>query len=132
MFKIQTTARFDKDCKKQGAYIKDIRKGMERLRNLEWLSREGAASPGGGEFHLGPECVLIYRGIGDTILFQRIRSGPGASDVAEFAKATPTIEGIDAFLKHQGAHEVTEEDKKTDWYKFANKKPSCFKPDKRA
>ena len=43
------------------------------------------------------------------------------------AKKRPTIKEIDAFLKQQGLHEVTEEEKKTDWYKFASKKPSCFK-----
>jgi len=43
------------------------------------------------------------------------------------AKIRPTIKEIDEFLKKEGFHEVTEEEKKTDWYKKAIKKPSCFK-----
>ncbi len=42
-------------------------------------------------------------------------------------KIRPTIKEIEAFLKKEGFHEVTEEEKKTDWYKQAIKKPSCFK-----
>jgi len=42
-------------------------------------------------------------------------------------KIRPTIKEIEAFLKKEGFQKVTEADKKTDWYKFASKKPSCFK-----
>jgi len=43
------------------------------------------------------------------------------------AKTKPTIKEIVEFIKKEGGQEITEEDKKTDWYKFAFKKPSCFK-----
>ena len=43
------------------------------------------------------------------------------------AKTKPTIKEIIAFIEKEGGQKVTEEDKKTDWYKFASKKPSCFK-----
>ncbi len=38
-----------------------------------------------------------------------------------------TVKEIRSFLKREGFHEVTEEEKKTDLYKLASKKPSCFK-----
>ncbi len=43
------------------------------------------------------------------------------------AKIRPTAKEIEAFLKKESLKKVTEEDKKTDWYKFASKKPSCLK-----
>ncbi|MBF0473534.1 MAG: hypothetical protein HQK91_13425 [Nitrospirae bacterium] len=36
---------------------------------------------------------------------------------------------IKVFLEGQGMREITEEDKKTDWYKFVSKKPDCFNSD---
>jgi hypothetical protein len=33
---------------------------------------------------------------------------------------------IKNFLEEQGLREITEEDKKTDWYKFISKKADCF------
>ncbi len=42
-------------------------------------------------------------------------------------KGKLTEKEILEFLKKKGFKEVTAEDKKTDWYKFASKKPSCFK-----
>jgi hypothetical protein len=30
------------------------------------------------------------------------------------------------FLEKKGYKKITEEDKKTDWYKFISKKPDCF------
>ena len=43
------------------------------------------------------------------------------------AKNELSAKEIVKFLEKKGFREVTEEDKKTDWYKFASKKPSCFK-----
>src|SRR5208337_2571832 len=42
-------------------------------------------------------------------------------------RSMPTVDEIIAKIKSKGGREITEEDKKTDWYKFASKKPSCFK-----
>ena len=44
----------------------------------------------------------------------------------------PTIEEIIHLIKSMGFREVTEEDKKTEWYKVACKKPSCFKSKREA
>ncbi|MGD0281538.1 MAG: hypothetical protein ABSB95_04160 [Dissulfurispiraceae bacterium] len=43
------------------------------------------------------------------------------------AKSKLTVKELFAFIKKEGGREVTEEEKKTDWYKQAIKKPSCFK-----
>ena len=43
------------------------------------------------------------------------------------AKNELTVKEILAFIKSKGGREVTEEEKKTDWYKKAIKQPSCFK-----
>jgi len=43
------------------------------------------------------------------------------------AKTKLTIKEIVGFIKKEGGREITEEDKKTEWYKVASKKPSCFK-----
>lgn len=42
-------------------------------------------------------------------------------------KGKLTEKEIISFIKSKGGRELTEEDKKTDWYKFASKKPSCYK-----
>ena len=43
------------------------------------------------------------------------------------AKTKLKVKDIIAFIEKEGGREVTEADKKTDWYKFAFKMPSCFK-----
>ncbi len=43
------------------------------------------------------------------------------------AKDKLTVKKIVAHIKSLGGREITEEDKKTEWYKVASKKPSCFK-----
>ena len=45
----------------------------------------------------------------------------------KMAKNEVTAKEIITFIKSKGGREVTKEDKKTDWYKLASKKPSCFK-----
>ena len=43
------------------------------------------------------------------------------------AKKELTVKEIIAFIKSKGGREITEEDKKTEWYKVASKTPSCLK-----
>lgn len=39
------------------------------------------------------------------------------------------IQEIKDLILKIGGREITEEDKKTDWYKFVSKKPDCFNSD---
>ncbi|MBF0559932.1 MAG: hypothetical protein HQL08_14265 [Nitrospirae bacterium] len=43
------------------------------------------------------------------------------------ARTKPTVKEIVDLIESMGGRRITEEDKKTDWYKFAFKEPSCFK-----
>ncbi len=43
------------------------------------------------------------------------------------AKNELTVKEIVAFIERKGGRKVTEADKKTEWYKVASKKTSCFK-----
>ncbi|MBF0559363.1 MAG: hypothetical protein HQL08_11355 [Nitrospirae bacterium] len=43
------------------------------------------------------------------------------------AKTKLKVKDIITFIEKEGGREVTDADKKTDWYKFAFKKVPCFK-----
>ena len=46
------------------------------------------------------------------------------------SKNAVTTNEIDDYIKSLGGHKVTKEEKKTDLYKLAIKKPSCFRSKK--
>ncbi len=91
MFNIQTTARFEKDCKKQGKDMEKISKGMKKLEKLEWLSRKDNAPSVRGEFHMSADCILTYRVTGDSLCFQRIISGPNVSETHKYVNHSKTF-----------------------------------------
>ena len=83
MLKIQTTTKFERDCKrllKQHKDMKKLREIMGKLQRQEKLDPKHNDHPLTGEFrdsrdcHVESDWVLIYRVSEDTICFERTGS----------------------------------------------------------